>query len=115
MIRFGDFVVRRRRAVLLCWLLLLLGTALIGSSAFSVLSTDFGAGNSTESGRVAHQLANLTETGGQLAIIADDVDINDPQVRERITAGLTPIAELDGVLDVADPWSSPGGASLRAT
>ena len=52
--RLAHFVVRRRRAVILVWMLVLLVTAAIGSSAFSVLSTDFGAGTSTESGRVAH-------------------------------------------------------------
>jgi uncharacterized membrane protein YdfJ with MMPL/SSD domain len=53
MARLGRFVVRHRRAVILSWLALLIVTATIGSSAFSVLSTDFGAGTSTESGRVA--------------------------------------------------------------
>src|SRR4051794_30212623 len=47
--RLGRFVVRHRRAVILSWFALLIVTATIGSSAFSVLSTDFGAGTSTES------------------------------------------------------------------
>ena len=79
--RLGRFVVRHRRAVILSWLVLLIVTATIGSSAFSVLSTDFGAGTSTESGRVAQQLDDLAETGGQIAIVADDIDVDDPQVR----------------------------------
>ena len=49
--RFANFVVRRRRAVIVFWIGLLLVTATIGSSAFSVLSTDFGAGTTTESGQ----------------------------------------------------------------
>jgi RND superfamily putative drug exporter len=114
MTRFGRFVVRRRRAVILFWLAFLLATAVIGSSAFSVLSSDFGAGNSTESGRVAHQLADLAETGGQLAIVVDGVDIDDPQAQRQLTVGLASIARLDGVLDVADPWSTHADA-LRAT
>jgi RND superfamily putative drug exporter len=114
MTRFGRFVVRHRRAVILSWLVLLIVTATIGSSAFSVLSTDFGAGTSTESGRVAQQLDDLAETGGQIAIVADDIDVDDPQVQRNLTAGLAPIAALDGVLDVADPWSS-GADALRAT
>ena len=104
--RLGQFVVRRRRAVILAWVVLLLVTATIGSSAFSVLSTDFGAGSSTESGRVAKQLDDLAETGGEIAIVADGIDVDDPQVQHDITAGLAPIAALDGVLDVADPWST---------
>ncbi|HEY5699904.1 MAG TPA: MMPL family transporter [Acidimicrobiales bacterium] len=112
--RLGQFVVRRRRAVILSWVALLLVTATIGSAAFSVLSTDFGAGTTTESGRVAEQLDDLAETGGQLAIVADDIDVDDPQVEARITSGLVPIAALDGVLDVADPWST-GAEALQAT
>jgi RND superfamily putative drug exporter len=112
--RLGRFVVRRRRVVILSWIALLLVTAAIGSSAFSVLSTSFGAGTTTESGRVAQRLDDLAETGGQIAIIADGTDIDDPHVRQTITAGLTPITELAGVLDVADPWST-GSDALRAT
>ena len=78
MTRFGGVVVRRRRAVILAWIALLIGTAVVGSSAFSVLSTDFGAGSSTESGRVAKQLDDLAGTGGQLAIVADQIDVDDP-------------------------------------
>jgi putative drug exporter of the RND superfamily len=112
--RLGQFVVRRRRAVILAWVGLLLVTAIIGSTAFDVLSTDFGAGTSTESGRVAHQLDEMAETGGQLAIVADGIDIDDPEVQEQITAGLAPIVGLEGVLDVADPWTT-GADALRAT
>jgi RND superfamily putative drug exporter len=112
--RLGQFVVRRRRAVILAWIVALLVTATIGSSAFSVLSTEFGAGSSTESGRVAKQLDDMAETGGEIAIIADGIDIDDPQVQRDITAGLAPIAALDGVIDVADPWSTNLDA-LRAT
>jgi putative drug exporter of the RND superfamily len=112
--RLGRFVVRRRRAVILSWVALLIVAAVIGSSAFDVLSTEFGAGSSTESGRVAQQLDDLAETGGQIAIVADGVDVDDPQVERDLTAGLASIAALDGVLDVADPWSTQADA-LRAT
>ncbi|CAN5751659.1 MMPL family transporter [soil metagenome] len=114
MTRLGAFVVRRRRAVILFWIVLLVATATVGSSAFSVLSTDFGAGGNTESGRVAQRLQDLDETGGQLAVVADGVDVDDPGVQRRLTAGLAPIAALDGVLDVADPWST-GAEALRAS
>ena len=116
MTRLGRFVVRRRRAVILAWVAGLVGTAVVGSSAFSVLSTDFGAGSSTESGSVAHQLDDLDGTGGQLAIVADRIDIADPQVQAGITADLARIAAVDGVLDVADPWTSgPTATAMRAT
>src|SRR4051794_7565154 len=99
MIRFGRFVVRRRRAVILTWAAALVGTAAVGSSAFDVLSTDFGAGTSTESGRVAHRIDDLDATGGQLAIVADRIDTG-PNVEASIAAGLRRIASIDGVVDV---------------
>jgi RND superfamily putative drug exporter len=112
--RLGRFAVRRRRTVILAWVALLVVTATIGSSAFSVLSTDFSAGTTTESGRVAQELDDLAETGGQIAIVVDGIDIDDPRVQQDVTAGLAEIAALDGVLDVADPWSTRVDA-LRAT
>jgi putative drug exporter of the RND superfamily len=112
--RVARFVVRRRRTVILSWIVLLLLTAAIGSSAFSVLSTDFGAGSSTESGRVAQRLDDLAETGGQIAIVADGIDVDDPAVQQTVADGIAPIAQLDGVIDVADPWSTQADA-LRAT
>src|SRR3954468_10274539 len=116
MTRFGQFVVRRRRTVILTWVAALVGTAAVGSSAFDVLSTDFGAGNSTESGRVAHELDDLDGTGGQLAVVADRIDVADPQVQAGLADGLARIEAVDGVVDVATPWnSSPAGAALRAT
>jgi RND superfamily putative drug exporter len=114
MTRFASFVVRRRRAVIVFWVGLLLVTATIGSSAFSVLSTDFGAGTSTESGKVAAALDDLATTGGQLAIIADGIDVDSPAVQARVADGLAPIAALDGVISVIDPWST-GVDELKAT
>jgi putative drug exporter of the RND superfamily len=116
MTRFGGMVVRRRRAVIVAWIVVLIGTAVVGSSAFSVLSTEFGAGSSTESGRVAKQLDQLAGSGGQLAIVADQIDVDDPQVKAALAADLERIAAVDGVIAVADPWSSgPVGQALRAT
>jgi RND superfamily putative drug exporter len=112
--RLASFVVRRRRAVIVFWVGLLVVTAAIGSSAFSVLSTDFGAGTTTESGRVAQQLDDLAETGGQVAVVVDGVDVEDPDVQATVTAGLAPIVELDGVISVLDPWST-GSDELVAT
>jgi RND superfamily putative drug exporter len=112
--RLAHVVVRRRRAVILAWVVALAITTAIGSSAFSVLSTDFGAGSSTESGRVAQQLDDLAETGGQIAIVADGIEVDDPAVQRTIADGIAPIVQLDGVVDVADPWTARSDA-LRAT
>ena len=53
---FALLVVRRRRAVIVLSAVLLIGAGTVGSSAFSVLSSSFGAGPSTQSGRVTVRL-----------------------------------------------------------
>ena len=110
----ASLVVRRRRAVITIWVVLLIGAGTIGSSAFSVLSSSFGAGPSTESGRVTERLDDLAETGGEIAIIADGIDIDDPAVAASLAAGLERVAAIDGVIAVADPWST-GSDALRAS
>jgi RND superfamily putative drug exporter len=110
----ASLVVRRHRAVITFWILLLLGAGTVGSSAFSVLSSSFGAGPSTESGRVAERLDDLAETGGEIAIIADGIDVDDPDVSASVTAGLQRVAAIDGVIAVVDPWST-GSDALRAS
>ena len=65
--------------------------------------------------RVAEQLDDLAETGGQMAIVADGIDVDDPAVAARRSPpGSRRSPTLDGVIDVADPWST-GADALRAT
>jgi len=114
MARLARIVVRRRRLVLALWVAVLVAAGTYGSGAFSVLSSDFGAGSSTESGRVSAQLAALDDTGGSIAIIADGIDATDPASRTTLGPGLARIAALDGVVAVNDPWTS-GSDALRST
>src|SRR6185436_1507849 len=61
-------------------------------------------------------LDDLDGTGGQLAVVADRIDVADPRVQAGLAAGLARIAAVEGVADVAAPWNSgPAGAALRAT
>ena len=109
----ASLVVRRRRTVIAVWVLILIGSATIGSSAFSVLSSSFGAGPSTESGRVTERLDDLAETGGEIAIIADDIDVDDATTASTLQSGLARIASIEGVIAVVDPWST-GAEALRS-
>jgi putative drug exporter of the RND superfamily len=113
MTSLARLVVRRRRAVIAVWIAVLIAAGTVGSAAFDVLSSDFGAGSSTESGQVADRLDDLAATGGQIAVIADGVEVEDPAAGEALRPGLARIAGLDGVVDVADPWST-GSVALQA-
>src|SRR3954470_10599937 len=106
----ASFVVRRRRTVIAMWIVVLIAAGTVGSSAFSVLSSSFGGGTSTESGKVAERLDHLAAAGGGIAIIADEIDVDDASKAVTIRAGLDRIASIDGVINVADPWSTGAGA-----
>ena len=110
----ATFVVRHRFIVMGAWAAALVATALYGSAAFDVLSSDFGAGSRTESGRVAQQLDDLKDTGGEIAIVVDGIDVDDPAVEASVVAGLDEVAGLDGVIDVSHAWNTDSDA-LRAT
>ena len=71
------------------WIVLLIGAGTVGSSAFSLLSSSFGAGPGTESGCVTERLDDLAGTGGEIAIIADGIDIDKPAVAASLAAGLS--------------------------
>ncbi len=104
--RLGGFVVRRRRRVLTVWLVVLAVTGIVGVSALGRLSTDFGAGDRTESGQVADAIDAMSPTGGEIAIIAGGLDAGDPAVQAAIRPGLARLADVDGVVSVTDPWST---------
>ena len=125
----ASLVVRRRRAVILMWIVLLIGAGTIGSSAFSVLSSSFGAGPSTESGRVKERLDDLAETGGEIAIIAEvqssarhiyldgrghpDIDVFDPTTNGHSIGhweGQTLVVETVGFNDRGNLLLPGGGA-----
>ena len=110
----ASFVVRRRRTVIMIWIALLVAAGVVGSSAFSALSSSFGAGPSTEAGRVAERLDDLESTGGEIAIITDDIDTSDPTIVARLQPGLDELRSMDGVVAVTDPWST-GVDALRST
>ena len=110
---FAALVVRRRWTVIGLWALLLVAVGAL-TPGLSALTSDFGAGTSTESGRVTASLDRLAETGGEIAVIADGISVDDPKTERSLTQGLSAIAAIDGVIAVADPWST-GSDVLRAS
>ena len=104
--RLGRLVVRRRRRVVAIWLLVLVVTGTVGVSSLGRLSTDFGAGDRTESGMVADSIDAMSPTGGEIAVIAGGIDVNDRAVEAAIRPGLARLADVDGVVAVTDPWST---------
>jgi len=106
MARLGHLVVRRRRRVVAVWVLVMLITGAVGMASIGRLSTDFGAGDRTEAGRVAKSIRRLSPTGGEIAIVADGIDMTDPTLPATLRPGLTRLRAMDGVAAVDDPWSA---------
>ena len=113
MASLAALVVRRRWAVIALWIVVLVGAGSL-TSGLSKLTSDFGAGTSTESGRVSAALDKLAETGGEIAVIADGITVDDPATARALRQGLAAISGIDGVIAVADPWST-GAKELRAS
>src|SRR5689334_17968930 len=113
MASLAALVVRRRWVVIALWIVVLIGAGSL-TSGLSKLTSDFGAGTSTESGRVTAALDDLAETGGEIAVIADGISVGDPATARSLQEGLAGIGKVDGVISVADPWSTRSDV-LRAT
>src|SRR5689334_15180230 len=113
MASFAALVVRQRWAVIALWIVALVGAGSV-TSGLSKLTSDFGAGTSTESGRVSALLDDLAETGGEIAVIADGISVDDPSTARSLQKGLHDISRIDGVIAVTDPWTT-GASVLRAS
>ena len=99
----ASLVVRRRRAVITIWIVLL-GAGTVGSSAFSVLSSSFGAGPSTES--AAPPSGSTTSPEPAARSPSSPTASTSTTRRRRIPGCGLRAAAIDGVIAVADPWST---------
>ncbi len=112
--RLGRFTFRHRRLVVALWgVVIALGVVAMGPLSDRV-TAEFGGSERLESARVQHRLDEIGASGGDVAIVIDAIDMDDPATVAAITERLDQISATEGVLAVSDPWRS-GEEALRAT
>src|SRR5262245_27422550 len=109
--RLAAWSYRRRRRVVVLWIVALLGVSLIGSQIGSTFSQGFSL-SGTESQRAADVLESRfpSRAGDEGQIVfARGAGVSDPALRARMEALLADVADVPGVRSVVSPYS-PAGA-----
>jgi RND superfamily putative drug exporter len=114
--RLARFVIRRRRAVIAGWVLLLAVGFGVGSSVFGRLETQgLAPPDSSESLATSRRLARGSEARGpRVVAVYDGVNPDDPGFTAEVRRAAAEVAAVPGVARVLDHTSTPS-PELRAT
>ncbi|MDQ4071060.1 MAG: MMPL family transporter, partial [Actinomycetota bacterium] len=103
-----------RRAFLLAWLVVLVTGVAVGPALFGALESDMGGSERVESARAYRELADLRRQGPpqpgdgpELYAVVDGVPLDDPAVRESVTAATRDVRAMPGVEEVWDAYATP--------
>ncbi|MBB5116810.1 membrane protein [Streptomyces eurocidicus] len=114
MTSLARWCLRRRFAVIVLWLVALLGTGAAATFAGSAYSNDYGVPG-TESARATALLQKAFPGGtGDDTVVwhTGTGTVRAAGVEQRMTAALREIAELPGVTDVSGPYGADGAARV---
>src|SRR5882762_538011 len=112
--RLAAWSYRRRRRVLLLWIVALIAVSAIGSSVGSAFSQSFSV-SGTESQRAADLLQARfpTQAGDEGQIVyARSTGVDDATLQARMTALFTEVAKVPGVAAVASPYRAGGAQQV---
>ncbi len=115
--KLGRFIVRRRKAVLVLFLLATLVAGGIGSQAFGKLDSGGYSDENSESSKAFTYLVDTFKVQEPSAILVVDsgtIDINDVTVASRVSSLEKEIASVKGVSRTLSYWSTGYPASLRS-
>ena len=111
--RFGRLAYRRRRLVVVAWLLVAIVAGVFGTGVFGRTSSDLDGGADSESVVAADRLIDAEttrsdeRTGMQLAAIVDGRSADDPALQQSIAGAAERIGNVDGVLRVVHAAAAP--------
>ncbi|MDQ6649783.1 MAG: MMPL family transporter [Actinomycetota bacterium] len=111
--RLGQLAYRRRRLVVLGWLVLLVVGFTVGGAVFSRLN-DPGGSSRAESVRGFDLLGQARDTGPRVVAVVDEAAVDDPAVRQAVITAAGQVGRIAGVARVIDVYSAPD-PRLRAT
>jgi putative drug exporter of the RND superfamily len=116
--RVGDAVARHRRAVLIGWLVLIIGALGLSSALGSKYANNFSLPG-TESQRAADLLARdfpaQAGDSDQIVLGAREGTVTEAAVRSRVAPMLSAVAKLPHVTSVTSPYAATkGGAAVSS-
>jgi putative drug exporter of the RND superfamily len=116
--RVGDRVVRHRRAVLIGWLVLLIGALGLSAGLGAKYANNFSLPG-TESQRAADLLARdfpaQAGDSDQIVLGVREGSVTDAAVRSRVAPMLSAVAKLPHVTSVTSPYATTkGGAAVSS-
>ncbi|WP_026877924.1 MMPL family transporter [Jiangella gansuensis] len=102
----SGFTIRRPYVVVLAWVAVVAVGFGIGTGVFGRLISDVGTVSGSESMRAEQRLEEVAPQPDTItAIVTGSVD--DPELREQVTAAVADVRTLPGIADVSDPLPSP--------
>lgn len=110
----GRFAYRKRRLVLLTWLLVLVAGGLFGTSVFGRLNA-MDNRSDVPSAIAAHRLDGLGGTGPDLVVLLDGTPVTDAGLRSQVIAFADRIRSVPDVTEVTDAASAPSPRGLVST
>ena len=105
----GRAMVRWRWPVLGVWLVLVLAGGVFGGQVFDRLASTDNLRADAESQLAERRVQELKPEGEKVIAVIRDRDIYDPPLVENVTKISNEIRGIDGVKEVDDLYSSPGG------
>jgi RND superfamily putative drug exporter len=113
----ADFCYRRRRLVVGAWLAALIGVSVLSGALGTNFATNFSAPN-TESTRAENLLraSFKAQSGDAVQVVYRGTpSMNDPAVVRQVKAFNAALAGVPHVINVSDPYTTPGSMSQSGT
>jgi putative drug exporter of the RND superfamily len=110
----GRFAHRRRRLILVAWLLLVVTGFTVGGGVTDKLSNKMDGAEGTESGEVHDLLEELRTHGSQVVAVVDGTPVDDERLRSEVQQASADIRQIDGVTAVFDRYDT-GMPALTAS
>jgi RND superfamily putative drug exporter len=106
---WGRAVYHRRRLVLAGWALVAVAGAVLGGQVFDRTSSVDSLGGNAESVVAERRIEQLLGEGPQVIAIARGRHPRDPALVESLIAAGVRLQAVDGVVEVRDGYTAPGG------
>jgi RND superfamily putative drug exporter len=101
----GRVMYRRRRLVLVVWLVLFAVGIVVGSAVFNNLK-DSNGGSSSPSVQGFKILDDASSTGPSMVAVVDGKPVDDPATRAAVERASRSVSELPGVVSVANAYNN---------